>query len=46
MALWMFVVYFPLAHMVWGADWLYEWRLERGAADQGASTSRAAPWCT
>ena len=27
-AIWMFVVYFPLAHMVWGFDGLHEWRLE------------------
>ncbi len=35
MTLWMFVVYFPLAHMVWGIDGLMNgvWNAER--QDQG-----------
>ena len=36
MTLWMFVVYFPLAHMVWGGNGLDERRGECGGReDQG-----------
>ncbi len=31
---WMFLVYFPLAHMVWGGRRHDEWRLERQSVDQ------------
>ena len=38
-AIWLLVVYVPLAHMVWGGGWI-------GARSRRASTSRAASWST
>src|SRR5881392_1414062 len=31
-SIWMFLVYFPIAHMVWGNRWLDEWSLESSGA--------------
>jgi Amt family ammonium transporter len=41
--LWMFIVYFPMAHMVWGKGGLLN---ASWAARFPASISRAARWCT
>ena len=42
--LWMLVVYFPMAHMVWGKGGLLN--AAAGRQDSRASISRAARWCT
>ena len=44
--LWMFVVYFPLAHMVWGVDGMMNGVWQRQGADIRPSTSPAARSCT
>ena len=45
MTLWMFVVYFPQAHMVWGIDGFMNGVLERRREDSRRLTSPAARWC-
>ena len=44
--LWMFVVYFPMAHMVWGATGLMNGVCESRRRRSTRSTSPAARWCT